>query len=67
MLEQVAELGSFAEFKILMYKEGKIVYSESGYFTAYTSGLNGIGSTDVASIWIYDIDFDDIEYVFNSK
>ena len=58
------ELSSFAKFKILFYKGDTIVDSEDGYFNIYAENLNGKGSTDVASIWVYGTDFDRIEYVY---
>ena len=58
------ELGSFAKFKLLFYKGDRIVDTEDGYFNIYAENLNGKGSTDVASIWVYGTDFDRIEYVY---
>lgn len=58
------ELGSFAKFKLLFYKGNQIVDAEDGYFNIYAENLNGKGSTDVASIWVYGTDFDRIEYVY---
>ena len=58
------ELGSFAKFKLLFYKGDQIVDTEDGYFNIYAENLNGKGSTDVASIWVYGIDYDRIEYIF---
>lgn len=58
------ELGSFAKFKLLFYKGSQIVDTEDGYFNIYAENLNGKGSTDVASIWVYGTDFDRIEYVY---
>lgn len=52
------ELGSFAKFKLLFYKGDQIVDTEDGYFNIYAENLNGKGSTDVASIWVYGTDFD---------
>ena len=57
-------LGSFAKFKLLFYKGDQIVDTEDGYFNIYAENLNGKGSTDVASIWVYGTDFDRIEYVY---
>ena len=58
------ELGSFAKFKLLFYKGDRIVDTEDGYFNIYAENLNGKGSTDVASIWVYGTDFDRVEYVY---
>ena len=58
------DLGAFAKFKILFYKNGKIVYDDEGYFNVYAQNLSGADSTDVAKIWAYGIDYDEIEYIF---
>lgn len=58
------ELKYFSRFKILFYKNDKIVSSKDGYFSTYTDNLTGNGSTDVAEIWAYGINFDRIEYFF---
>ena len=58
------DLGSFAKFKILFYKNGSIVYDDEGYFSVYAKNLCGADSTDVAKIWTYGIDYDEIEYIF---
>lgn len=58
------EIGSFAKFKLLFYKDDSIVSTEDGYFSIYAENLNGKDSTDVAEIWVYGIDYDRVEYVF---
>ena len=58
------ELGSFAKFKLLFYKGEQIVDCEDGYFNVYAENLSGKDTTDVASIWVYGIDFDTVEYIF---
>lgn len=58
------DVGPFARFKLLFYKNDKIVDCKDGFFNTYTDNLNGKGSTDVASIWVYGKDFDRIEYVY---
>ncbi len=63
--KQVSEnLGSFAQFKLLFYKDNKIVDTEDGYFSIYAENLNGKDTTDVASIWVWGTDYDRIEYFF---
>ena len=57
-------IGSFAKFKILFYKDGKIVNAEDGYFSVYAENLTGKESTDVAEIWVYGKEFDEVEYIF---
>ena len=57
-------LGPFAMFKLLFYKDDKIIDTEDGYFNIYAKNLNGIGTTDVAEIWVYDTDYDRFEYIF---
>lgn len=58
------DLGSFARFKLLFYKGNKIVDEDEGSFIVYAKNLSGKGSTDVASIWAYGIEYDRIEYIF---
>lgn len=59
------KLGSFAKFKILYYKNGKIVDSENnGYFNIYAKNMNGKDQTDVATVWVYEIDYDKFECYF---
>lgn len=62
--QKVDELDYFAKFKLLFYKGDKIVETEDGYFSTYAENLNGKDSTDVAEIWIFDVDYDRIEYIF---
>ena len=58
------ELGSFAKFKLLFYKDDQIVDCDYGYFDVYAENLTGKGTTDVASVWVYGIDYDRVEYIF---
>ena len=58
------ELGTFAKYKILFYKGSKIVDSEDGYFTVYAQKLKGKGTTDVAEVWVYGINYDKFEVCF---
>ena len=58
------ELGSFAKFKILFYSGEQIIGAEDGYFSTYAENLIGKDTTDVAEIWVYGKDFDNIEYIF---
>lgn len=58
------EIGSFSKFKLLFYKEDRIVGTEDGYFSTYAENLNGKDSTDVTKIWVSGIDYDRVEYVF---
>lgn len=63
--KQVAEdIDTFSRFKILYYKDGKIVDSNSGYFSVYAENLDGVDSTDVAQLFVTNKDFDEIEYIF---
>ena len=63
--KQTAEhLGSFAKFKLLFYKDNAIVDTESSYFSTSCENLNGKDTTDVASVWVYGIDYDSFEYIF---
>lgn len=58
------KLGPFAMFKLLFYKDDKIVATESGYFSIYAKNLIGNGTTDVAKIWVYNTNYDRFEYIF---
>lgn len=58
-------LGSFAKFKLLLYKGDKIVGAEENcYLDVYAGNLNGKGTTDVAKIWEYGENYDSIEFIF---
>jgi hypothetical protein len=63
-VKQVGELGSFSRLKLLYYKDGKVIDSDSGYFSVYAENLNGVGSTDTMEIWCYGTDYDDIEFFY---
>ena len=64
-LQQTGDsLGAFSQFKLLLYKGDTIVDTEENFFNISAQNLNGKGSTDVAEIWVYGVDFDRIEYVF---
>lgn len=63
--KQVAEeLGPFAKFKLLFYKGDKIIDTTEGFFATSAKNLNGIGTSDVAEISVYNIDYDRFEYIF---
>lgn len=64
-LQQTGDsLGAFAQFKLLLYKGDTIVDTEENFFKISAQNLNGKGSTDVAEIWVYGVDFDRVEYVY---
>ena len=64
-LQQTGDsLGAFAQFKLLLYKGDTIVDTEENFFNISAQNLNGKGSTDVAEIWVYGVDFDRVEYVY---
>ena len=64
-LKQTSDnLGAFSQFKILFYKNGEIVGSEDCYIDIYAENLSGKDTTDVAEIWVWGKDFDDIEYIY---
>ncbi|MBO4390719.1 MAG: hypothetical protein J5825_07675 [Lachnospiraceae bacterium] len=58
------DLGAFAKFKLLFYKDDQIVGQETGYFNIYAENLTGKDSTDVAEIWVFGKSFDRVEYSF---
>jgi hypothetical protein len=57
-------LGSFAKFKLLFYKGDTITATEESYFSTSTKNMNGKDTSDVASVMVYGIDFDRVEYIF---
>ena len=61
--EQLTDtIGAFARYKVLFYKNDKIVWAESSSLDALNVQLDGKGSTDVAEVWlIHTKDFDRIE------
>ena len=62
--QNVDKLGYFSKFKLLFYKNDKIVETEDGTFSVYAENLNGNGITDVAKIHVFDLDYDRFEYIF---
>ncbi len=62
--KQVAEELGSSMFKILFYKDDKIIDTTEGFFVTSAKNLNGIGTSDVAEISVYNIDFDRFEYIF---
>ena len=64
MKQTADEIGDFAKFKLLFYSGDKIVGTENGYFDIYAENLNGKDTTDVAEIWVYGIEFDRIEFIY---
>ena len=58
------EIGSFAKYKILYYKNDQIVEADDGYFSISANELDGVGTTAVMSVWAYGIDFDRIEFIY---
>ncbi|WP_028504325.1 hypothetical protein [Ruminococcus albus] len=57
------ELGGFAKFKLLLYKDDQIVGTRDGHFDVYAKNLNGKGATDVADITVYETDFNRVEVI----
>lgn len=59
------DIGSFAKFKILYYKNNEIIGDDYGYFSLQAQNLNGKGSTDVVKVLNYSyMDFDKIEFIY---
>ena len=58
------DLSSFAKYKILFYKGGKIVDTEYGYFDVTGQNLSGKGTTDTIKVWVFGKDFDKIEFIY---
>ncbi len=64
-LRQTADgISPSSQFKILFYKSGEIVYDEECTISVYADGLNGVGSEEVVSLSVYDLDYDEIEYIY---
>ena len=61
-----SELSYLDKFKVLYYKEGKIVGSGSFYFSSKAKGLTHSGATDVAELSIPSSakGFDDLVFIF---
>lgn len=55
---------SFAKFKLLYYKDDKLVGSERGYFSTRAKNLDGVGSSDVVKISTRGKKIDKIEYIY---
>lgn len=58
------EIDSLAQYKVLYYRNDRIVSAKDGYFSISAKNLSGNGSIDVAEIWSYGIDYDRIEYFY---
>lgn len=59
------DIGSFAKFKILYYKNNEIIGDDYGYLSLQAQNLNGKGSTDVVKVLNYNyMDFDKIEFIY---
>lgn len=63
-VEQIGEVGEYSRYKLLYYKDGKIVGSEGRDYVGSDFNLSGIGSTDVTEIYVYDFDYDDVEFIY---
>ena len=55
---------SFARFKLLFYKDDKIIDTEDGVFKIRSDYMNGKGDTDVIEISLYNTDYDRFEYIY---
>lgn len=62
--QNVDDLGLFPKFKLLFYKDDRIVDTEDGYFDVYAENMNCKDATDVAEIPVYNLDFDRFEYIY---
>ncbi len=60
--QKADKLNRYAKFKLLFYKNGKIVHAEVGSF-AYSDKLKNKGDEDIISIPVSDFDYDKIEYI----
>lgn len=64
-VEQLSDsFDPWSSFKILFYKDNFIVYAQGGSFGSYTKELTKKGDTAEIAVWAFDIDFDDIEFIY---
>lgn len=62
-IKQAADkIDDSGRLKFLLYKNGNLVGTDTEYL--YSTNLNGKGSSDVVSIWIYGIDCDTVEFIY---
>ncbi len=62
--QTVDDLDGLPSFKLLYYKDGQIVGHESGHFSIYSDELCGKDTESVTEIYVGDLDFDDLEYIY---
>lgn len=60
----VDDLDYFSKYKLLFYKDDKIIDTDDGYFSTHAENLKSNGDTDVAEIRVRGIDYDRFEYIF---
>lgn len=58
------DLSRYSRFKILFYLNDQVVDYKSEYFDITAENLCGKDTTDVASVWVYNTEFDRIECFF---
>ena len=63
-LEQVGNIGSHSRYKLIFYKDDKIVNTSDGSYSIYATKLTGVGSTDIVEITVMSADFDRVEFFY---
>ena len=67
-VKQVKEnLGSFAQLKILLLNKGELVDAEECYYSVYAQDLTGKDSEALIELWVWGVDYTDIEFYFQDR
>jgi len=60
----IDKIPPFARYKILFFKGDTIVSEDSGYFDAHAKALGREGAEDVIDVFVYEIDYDTFEFLY---
>lgn len=60
-------LGSFAELKVLLFKNGSLVYADDYYYSVYAPELNYKGDEGVMDISVYGKSFDKVVFYYEDR
>ena len=60
-------LGPYAELKMLFFNGDKLVGSEDCYYSVYAEDLESKGDESIMSIWIYGVDYTNVEFFFEDR
>lgn len=61
--QNIDDIGT-ARYKLLFYKDDKIIDTEDGVFEISSNNMKGKGDTDVVEISVRGIDYDRFEYIY---